>query len=302
MTKQYFLQNKSSLIIYFALTLGFFVPESGLWLTPYTMYLLMMLIIISVIDIRYRQVMQQLHKVRILSLALFGIHILGPVLVLLFRPLLDPEIFVGFLLAAAIPSGLSIIFLSQLFNGSTSESLVITVLSQILAPFLVPLVLFIFGGESVTLDLSSLMLTIAKIVIVPIIIARIIRPTKLRPLIHKHHSSASLILLFLILLGLAAPLQQSIIEHVHENIIVGGLVAICITTTMLFGYWVGKTNQEKNTLAIACSYKNYALATVTAFTLFGPLAALPAIWYTLLNNVALLPLQYLTRRRHKRTN
>ncbi|MGB0757051.1 MAG: bile acid:sodium symporter family protein [Patescibacteria group bacterium] len=296
-----FISHNSWIVIFVALVTGFVYPEAGLWVAPAVVYLLMILILLSTLDVKYRDILKQLHKVRIILTALIVIHIALPLLVLLFKPLVSDDIFLGLIIAAAIPSGLSVIFFAKLFKGLPSEALVITMLSNMLSPFIVPTVVYVLAREIVSIDILGMMWTIVKIVFIPLIVARLIRPTAIAKSIRNYSTPASLVLLFLIIIGLIAPLKSTILSDPTQSILVSGIVLVLIVFATVVGFMFGKGRQEKRTLLITCSYKNYTLATVTALTLFGPLVALPSILYTIMNNLILLPVQLFFKHRSKRS-
>ncbi len=292
-----FLHDESWVVVFAALLLGFFIPKSGLWLGPYVAYLLMILIMISVLDVKYREILKQMHKVRIVSISLLIIHLLGPLIILFLKPWLEPQLFLGLILASTIPSGLSVIFFAKLFRGNPSEALVITILSNVLAPIVVPLVVYIFAREIVNVDFISMAITIIKIVIIPLVLARLIRPTKLAKVLRKQSTTIAMFMLFLIILGLIAPLKSTIEADISKSIQIAIIVGVLIILSTIIGFILGKNKAERRTLLISCSYKNYTLATVTALALFEPIVALPAIMYAVMNNVILLPVQLFFKNR-----
>ena len=137
------------LVILIAITLSFIFPAIGFALAPWTSWLLMALMFFSVLKIDFGVVLKQLKHYKKILKILLVIHLLGPVLVFLFKPLLTPDQFLGFTLAAAISSGLSIVFLSDLYGGKPSQALAITTISNVLSPLTVPAIVFVFAQTQV---------------------------------------------------------------------------------------------------------------------------------------------------------
>ena len=82
-------------------------------------------------------------------------------------------------------------------------------------------------------------------------------------------------------------------ENISRSVMIGLVVLTLIFINSLLGYFLGANKKEKVTLLLAGSYKNYTLATVTSLSLFGPVVALPAIMYTFVNNILLIPIHFI---------
>lgn len=83
---------------------------------------------------------------------------------------LDPLIAVGVILVGCCPGGTSSNVITFLAKGDVALSVAITSISTLLAPFLTPILLNIFAGQLIDIDLASMMITITKIVILPILL------------------------------------------------------------------------------------------------------------------------------------
>ena len=83
---------------------------------------------------------------------------------------LDPLIAIGVILVGCCPGGTSSNVITFLAKGDVALSVSITSISTILAPFLTPILLNMFAGELIDIDLFSMMFTITKIVILPILL------------------------------------------------------------------------------------------------------------------------------------
>ena len=81
---------------------------------------------------------------------------------------LDPLIAVGVILVGCCPGGTSSNVITFLAKGDVALSVAITSISTLLAPFLTPILLNVFAGQLIDIDLASMMVTITKIVILPI--------------------------------------------------------------------------------------------------------------------------------------
>ena len=80
-----------------------------------------------------------------------------------------PEIAAGIVLVGSSPSGLASNVMAYLAKANLALSVTLTAVSTLLAPLMTPLLMKIFAGQFVPIDFWSMMLSITKIVILPII-------------------------------------------------------------------------------------------------------------------------------------
>ncbi|WP_411032354.1 bile acid:sodium symporter family protein [Spongiimicrobium sp. 3-5] len=81
-----------------------------------------------------------------------------------------PEIAAGVVLIGSSPSGLASNVMSYLAKANLALSVTLTAVSTLLAPFMTPLLMELFAGQFVPIDFWGMMLSIIKIVILPIIL------------------------------------------------------------------------------------------------------------------------------------
>ncbi len=81
-----------------------------------------------------------------------------------------PEIAAGIVLIGSSPSGLASNVMAYLAKANLALSVTLTAVSTLLAPLMTPLLMKVFAGQFVPIDFWSMMLSISKIVILPIII------------------------------------------------------------------------------------------------------------------------------------
>jgi len=290
----YSLKKNIWAVILLSIALSFWWPSFGLFLQPSAIYLLMLLMLFSVLDMSYRKVFKELkHDFSKIILSLLIVHLAGPLIILFFKPWLEPSLFLGLILATAINAGISIVFLAKLYGGSSSQSLVVAALSQILSPIIVPTVVFIFASTTLHIDPMSMALTIAKLVLLPIALSMLVRRSSLYHGLVKISSGVNIVLLFLLIMAIIAPLRMLILNNLRQAFWLALLVALVLIVDFSLGFLLGKNRAERVTFGISASYKNFVLANVLAMTLFGPLVALPAAIYAVLSNLFLIPLQFL---------
>lgn len=265
---------------------GFFLPNQGLFLKPYIIYLLAALLTLNLLKIDSRKFLIFLeHPNKILKI-LFLSHFLTPFLVFIFRPFLDPQVYLGLIIAASIPVGVMVVFLSNLYQGDTEESLVMTGISHLLAPALVPLSAFIFAGNIIKLDVKGIFWLIFELIFIPFLLSRLIHFFKgIRTFLEKETNYFSDTLIFLIIWPVIASLKDYFLTDSKLLIFLSIIILFCLLFTFFIGFKIGQDLKEKITFSICGSNKNFTLALVIAFSYLGPKGALGPAIYTALNSL-----------------
>ncbi|MDP4679228.1 MAG: bile acid:sodium symporter family protein [Cyclobacteriaceae bacterium] len=81
----------------------------------------------------------------------------------------SPEIAAGVVLIGSSPSGLASNVMAYLAKANLALSVTLTAVSTLLAPLMTPLLMKVFAGQFVPIDFWGMMISITKIVIIPII-------------------------------------------------------------------------------------------------------------------------------------
>lgn len=287
-----FIRKNTWFLILIAILISFLWPASGFLLKPYLNYFLMGIMFLSCLDIDLKEFKNSFKNFRKQAIIILTSQLVGPIIILLLRPFLSDELFLGLILAAAIPIGRSSVFLSKIFGGDAIIPLVSSSISNALSPFTVPFLVLIFARTSIKIDPIQMGSTILWLVLVPIILAILVRMTGKVNFLIKQSSSLSTLLLFLIIIGIIGPLRETILSNWMSSLFLMLLIAALMIINFWLGWKIGKKREEKIALAITASYKNYTLGTLVALTMFTPVVALPSIIYTITNNLMLIPIQF----------
>lgn len=282
--------------ILIALVLGFVWPTPGLWLRPSLTYLLMLMMFLSCLRIDFADLKDiPRHAWRYGALLLF-IFIIPTVVVFAFRGLFDGVVFVGLALAAASPSAISVVFLSDLFHGQPTKALATTVLAHLISPLVTPILVWSLARQIVQVDFLAMVLLIAKVVLLPLLLAQLVRHWYRGHHAFRAVTSFNAALLVLLIWGILAPARSLVLVNAQQFLLVFGVVAVVLACEFLAGVWLGRNRSEDTTWVITDSYKNFTLSSVLALSLFGPLAVLGSVAFTIANNLLLIPLPGLVRR------
>jgi BASS family bile acid:Na+ symporter len=286
-----YIRKNTWLLILIAIIWSFVSPGFGMFLKPYSNVFLIGIMFLSCLDIEIVDIWNNLKNFRKQTIIMFSSQLIGPILILFLKPFLSEELFLGLILASAIPIGRSSVFISKIFNGETMPALVMSSISNALSPITVPFLVWVFAKTSIEIRPVEMGSTILWMVLVPILAAVLVRWTGRAKFLIKHSSDLSTILLFLIIIALIAPLRETILNNLLNSLLLLLLIIGLMIVNFIFGWKIGKKREEKVAFAVSASYKNYTLGTLIATSMFGPMVALPSIIYTITNNFFMIPLQ-----------
>lgn len=202
---------------------------------------------------------------------------------------LPPELAAGLILVGTCPGGTTSNVMTYLAKGDAALSVSFTTLSTFLAPILTPLITMWLLGKSIPVSAGSIFLSTVKFVLFPVIFgiaANILYGPELRG-IKKMIPSFSVISIIIIIGGVVG---------VHsDKIVTTGAVILLIVILhnllgLLSGYLLGEKiglkEAKKRALSFEIGMKNSGLAVSLAVAHFSPLAAIPAVIFSVWHNIS----------------
>ena len=119
------------LIILISVALGLILPAPAIPLKPYLSYLLMLMMFFTCLKIELRGISHINKNILKYIFVLMMVFIVPTLIVFLFKNAVSKDIFIGFLVTAAVPSGISVIYVSDLLKGEPIKALTITTLAHL---------------------------------------------------------------------------------------------------------------------------------------------------------------------------
>ena len=210
-----------------------------------------------------------------------------------------PEIAAGIILIGCSPSGLASNVMAYLAKANLALSITITSITTLIAPFVTPLLMKLFAGALIEIDVLKMMWDIFKMIIIPIG-AGLLFNRLLKGKIQWLDKAMPVISMFAI-----TCIVTIIVASGRDNLLKIGLLLIaiaCVHNTLgyLLGYWSGRmfklNEKDCRTIAIEVGMQNAGLASGIAKELgkiatiglgaavFGPLmnitgSALASWWH-----------------------
>ena len=195
----------------------------------------------------------------------------------------------GMLLVGTSPGGTASNVICYLANGNVALSLALTSCSTLLAIVATPLLTWLYLGESVEVPVMSMMLTMLKVIIIPVGLGMFLNHFFGKPLegalkVFPSISILSICLLIAIIIAINQSRLQSVAFIVIAAVIIHNAIGL------LSGYSISKLlgheSQTARTMAIEVGMQNSGLAVALASQYFQPISALPGAVFSIWHNLS----------------
>ena len=180
---------------------------------------------------------------------------------------LPADLAIGVILVGTCPGGTSSNVMTYLSKGDVALSVGMTGVSTILAPFLTPLLTYVFAGQTVDVNMMNMFMSIVKVVIVPIAAGCVI---------NKFFSDFT-------------QKVVSILPLVSVSAIVAIVAAVVsANSAKIVGKFLKMDMAKCKAVAIEVGMQNSGLATSLAGTHFAayPLATIPGAVFSVWHNIS----------------
>lgn len=199
------------------------------------------------------------------------------------------ELTVGMVLVGAVSGGTASNVIAYIAKADVALSITMTVFSTLLSVVVTPFLTLLYVGQSIPVPALSMVLSIVKIVLVPVILGVVLNyffhefVEKLRD-VFAIISIASIVFVIAIVVGL----NQTKIATIGLMVVVG--IVLHNIFGLLSGYFAAKALKydEKTcrTVAIEVGMQNSGLAVALALKYFSPLSALPGAIFSIWHNIS----------------
>ena len=202
---------------------------------------------------------------------------------------LPPELAIGVILVGTCPGGTASNVMSYLARGDVALSISMTMSTTLMAPVVTPLLTLLLAGERIDVSLTAMMLSIAQIVLAPIVLGLAMNhflsgvTKKIQPLLPLVSSLA-------VVLILGAVVALSADKILTVGLTVAAVVVCHNVCGLSLGYAAAKIfrmdSRKTRTLSIEVGMQNSGLAVSLAMMYFNPTAALPGAIFSVWHNVS----------------
>ena len=263
------------------------VIEFKSWIIP----LLMLIMFCMGITLKVDDFKRVLKRPKIIALTVVLQFLFMPLFAFLISKMLNlsEELLIGMILVGAVSGGTASNVIAFLAKADVALSITMTVVSTLFSIIITPYLTLFYVGETIPVPAFSMLLSILKIVLVPVI-AGIIINHFFNKYIEKRHDVFALlsILSIIFIIGIVIGLNESRLATVGLIL----MVAIASHNLLGFisGFYVAKLfGYDKTickTVAIEVGMQNSGLAVVLAMKYFSALSALPGAIFSIWHNIA----------------
>jgi BASS family bile acid:Na+ symporter len=208
-------------------------------------------------------------------------------------------VYAGTMLALCCPSAVVSAFWAKVFKGDVATALVMSIITNLLSILTVPGTILIAVGTALNVDISSMIVNLAEIILVPMTASFLVRK-----FVHFDWNRASgyssrveLGILALVIWGSIAPgveyVKNNVSEFVLLNAFMFGILASAFALTHFFTERFG--HKKAISIEITTTVKNAALSLVIGLAAFGPQILPPLIANLIAQNLLLIPAKALTK-------
>ncbi|MFQ3170527.1 MAG: BASS family bile acid:Na+ symporter [Oleispira sp.] len=202
---------------------------------------------------------------------------------------LSDELTIGMVIVGACAGGTASNVITYLARGDVALSVSMTLASTLWGVIATPLIISVTAGETVQIDSQSILFSLIKMVLIPILAGVLIThyQPKFASKINKYLANIASGLILLIIAIIVA-LNADEIATLGYGVFAA--VALHNIIGLISGYTAGKLTRQTEvtcrTLAIEIGMQNSGLGVALALKYFGPMAALPGAVFSIWHNIS----------------
>jgi len=291
----------TSLVVVSSIVLGFLFLQLGAIWKPYLSILLMLLMFFVMLGIDPREIVNSARNLPLVLTGLMTVFVLVPVLSLIAKPFFSSIVYIGIVLALCCPSAVVSSFWTKLLKGDVATALVMSIATNLLSVVTIPATMLLAAGTALNVDVVSMMLNLAEIILVPMAASYLLRKfVRIEwNKINAYGSRIELGLLVLVIWGSVASgakyVTNEVPEFVSLNVFMFAILAAAFALTYRLTERFG--HKRAISIGIATTVKNAALSLVIGLAAFpnAPQVLPPLIANLIAQNLLLIPAKELTK-------
>jgi BASS family bile acid:Na+ symporter len=202
---------------------------------------------------------------------------------------LDTQMLIGMVLVGAVAGGTASNVLCYLAKGDVALSVTMTAVSTLVGVIMTPLLTNLLVGQSVDIPVLSMLSSLAKIVLLPLLVGITLNYI-FANIIEKVHDKLPMfaMLAIVFIISIIVALNQQKLQSLSLLIVVGVILHNVIG--LLLGYWapkkLGFNEQVCRTVAFEVGLQNSGLAVALAIKFFTPTAAIAGTIFSIWHNIS----------------
>ena len=280
------LLNNRNFIFILAITFGLLLPQAAQWTKVLMMPALALVMMLATINVPndYFLKPRKILKPSLAGILMTYVILSGAILLLSALLIDDKNLWIGFVLIAAVPPAVAVIPFTAMLEGNVSSTLSGTVASYLAALLIMPLMFWIFIGTGFA-DPYKLVRIMLLLIVLPLILSRLILYFNWQDRIAPVRGSLTNWGFFIVLYSIIGVNRDLIFIKPLTIIPVAG---IAFATTFVLGWIIQKIgvlfNVDKEnivSLVLQGTLKNQGISGGLAIALFAKEAAVPSAVYSI---------------------
>jgi BASS family bile acid:Na+ symporter len=280
------LLNNRNFIFLLAITFGLVLPQAAEWTKILMMPALALVMMLATINVPndYFLNPRAIFKPSLAGILMTYVILSGAILLLSALLIGDHNLWIGFVLIAAVPPAVAVIPFTAILEGNVSNTLSGTVASYLAALLIMPLMFWIFIGTGFD-DPYKLVRIMLLLIVLPLVLSRMILYFNWQDRIAPIRGSLTNWGFFIVLYSIIGVNRDLIFSQPLTIIPVAG---IAFATTFILGWIIQKIgvlfNVDKEnivSLVLQGTLKNQGISGGLAIVLFAKEAAVPSAVYSI---------------------
>lgn len=290
-----FIIKNTSVMATIGIFTGLFFGKYFIFLEQYFIFGVLLFLFLAALKTDLLELFHKFKKPLPLIFLIFAKLVFIPLIIFALSYFVPPEYRTAFILLAATPAAMATPGLLAMLDGDIDLGFLVSVFSNLLAPFILPLVLRFTIQTDVSFDIGSMILFLGFIVFVPFIAAFIFDKfiPKLTKSINKYSNLIMGINLFIFNISVMCPHSEAILKNPKQAfvafIFVLALSLIFHVLGILFSFKGSKSTIVTSVIVFA--YFNTGLSIALATKYFDSFTVLITVLYEIVWAMGLIPLQ-----------
>jgi len=271
--------------------LALLYPPTFSWIAPHISLGLGIIMFGMGLTLKFQDFTRVVRQWRMVTMGVGLQYLLMPTIAWTLCQILDlpPAVAVGVILLGCCPSGTASNVITYFAKADVPLSVVMTLVSTLLAPLATPMLMELFAGHRVQVDFWAMVRSVFWIVVFPLLDGLILRHflrDRLQPAI-KIFPAISALTICAVIACVVSLNQKHILDFPGLVILV---VILHNGLGYITGFWgaqvLGADTLSARTISIEVALQNSGLAAALATVFFGPQAALPGAIFSLWQNIS----------------
>jgi BASS family bile acid:Na+ symporter len=227
---------------------------------------------------------------RVIGLGLLLQYALMPLLAFIIGLMLalPTALMVGLILVGTCPGGTASNVICYLGRGDVALSITLTAISTLLAVLLTPVLTWLYIGQEVPVPVVNMMLTVLKIIILPVTLGVIVNRYFGQKLAQvKQFLPVVSVIAIVFIIGIIVALNAQQIPQLAFPVIIAVILhnGLGLASGYAIAKCLGYNEKICRTLAIEVGMQNSGLGTALATKYFTAMTALPSAFFSIWHNI-----------------